>query len=49
MRERVALVSGILTIESTQGQGTTVLVRIPIPDQAWEDGVEGEPTNGAGG
>jgi signal transduction histidine kinase len=31
MRERVALVGGILQIESTPGRGTTVLVRIPSP------------------
>jgi len=33
MRERVALVSGTVTIDSIPGHGTTVIVRIPIPDQ----------------
>jgi signal transduction histidine kinase len=41
MRERVALFGGTLTHESTPGQGTTVLVRIPIPTQAAEDGDNG--------
>ncbi len=31
MRERVALVGGTLTIESTPGKGTTIFVRIPLP------------------
>jgi PAS domain S-box-containing protein len=30
MRERVALVSGTLTVESTPGRGTTVIARIPL-------------------
>lgn len=33
MEERVALVGGSLTIESTPGQGTTVYVRIPVSFQ----------------
>ena len=33
MKERVALVGGTLEIESSAGQGTTVLVRVPLgPD-----------------
>ncbi len=31
MRERVALLGGTLTIESTPGKGTTIFVRIPFP------------------
>jgi two-component system CheB/CheR fusion protein len=31
MRERVALVGGTLTIESTPGRGSTVFARIPLP------------------
>jgi PAS domain S-box-containing protein len=31
MRERVALVGGTLTIESTPGRGTTIFARIPLP------------------
>jgi signal transduction histidine kinase len=30
MRERVALVGGTLTIESTPGRGTTIFARIPL-------------------
>ena len=30
MRERVALVGGTMEIESGAGQGTTVLVRVPL-------------------
>ena len=38
MRERVALLGGRLTIESTQGSGTTVFVEIPLPDdRPWSD------------
>jgi signal transduction histidine kinase len=33
MRERAALLGGRLTIESTQGSGTTVFVEIPLPDE----------------
>lgn len=33
MRERAALLGGSLTIESTQGSGTTVFVEIPVPDE----------------
>ncbi len=39
MRERVALVGGTLTLESTPGNGTTIFVRIPLP----ADGKEGPP------
>jgi signal transduction histidine kinase len=31
MKERVALVGGTLTIESTPGGGTTIFARIPLP------------------
>jgi signal transduction histidine kinase len=31
MRERAAIVDGVLTIDSTPGEGTTVRVRVPIP------------------
>lgn len=31
MQERVAIVGGTLTIESTPGQGTTLFVRVPLP------------------
>ncbi len=31
MRERVVLVGGTLTIESTPGRGTTIFARIPLP------------------
>ena len=30
MRERVALVGGTMEVESGPGQGTTVLVRVPL-------------------
>jgi signal transduction histidine kinase len=43
MRERVALVGGTLTFDSTPGHGATVLVRIPIPDQPEEDADDGIP------
>jgi signal transduction histidine kinase len=34
MRERIAMVGGTLTIESTPGQGTTVRAEIPfVPDE----------------
>jgi signal transduction histidine kinase len=32
MKERLALVVGTLTIESTPQAGTTVFARIPLPD-----------------
>jgi two-component system, chemotaxis family, CheB/CheR fusion protein len=41
MRERVALVGGTLTFDSTPGRGTTVLVRIPIAKQVGEDADDG--------
>jgi signal transduction histidine kinase len=31
MRERVALVDGRLTVESSEGEGTTVVVEVPLP------------------
>jgi signal transduction histidine kinase len=34
MRERVRLLAGELTIDGAPGQGTTVLVRIPVKSQA---------------
>lgn len=37
MRERVALVGGTLTVESTPGCGTTVFVRIPLAAKERED------------
>jgi signal transduction histidine kinase len=43
MRERVALVGGTLTFDSTPSHGATVLVRIPIPDQPEEDANDGIP------
>ena len=33
MRERAALLDGTLTIESTQGSGTTVFVKIPLKEE----------------
>jgi signal transduction histidine kinase len=33
MRERADLLGGSLTIESAQGNGTTVFVEIPLPDE----------------
>lgn len=41
MRERVALVNGTLTIESAPGRGTTILVRIALPEQRAEEGDDG--------
>jgi len=38
MRERVALVRGTLTVESTPGRGATVIARVPLP-----------PADGGGG
>jgi signal transduction histidine kinase len=37
MRERVALVRGTLTVESTPGGGATLFVRIPVPAAPAED------------
>jgi PAS domain S-box-containing protein len=34
MRERAAVMNGILEIDSTQGGGTNVMVRIPLPEPA---------------
>jgi signal transduction histidine kinase len=36
MRERVALVGGSLAVESSPGQGTTVLVQVPLRDGSEE-------------
>jgi nitrate/nitrite-specific signal transduction histidine kinase len=38
MQERAALVHGTFQIESTPGQGTTVFVRVPIPEAKGENG-----------
>ena len=40
MQERVALVGGLLSIESTPGIGTTVLVHIDISDNNLEAEVD---------
>lgn len=37
MRERVALVGGTVTIESTPGKGTGIFVRIPLAGESGED------------
>lgn len=37
MKERVAMVGGDLDLDSRPGQGTTVRVRIPLPDDAQEE------------
>lgn len=37
MRERVALVGGTFTIESTPGKGTGIFVRIPLSGDGGED------------
>jgi len=37
MRERAALVAGTIEIESQPDSGTTIVVRIPVPEQAKED------------
>jgi signal transduction histidine kinase len=34
MQERVAQVGGVLTIESSPGNGTTVIIRVPVLEQA---------------
>jgi signal transduction histidine kinase len=38
MRERVALIDGTLTVESTPGRGTTIIARVPLPDGRRERG-----------
>lgn len=38
MRERAALVGGSLLVESSPGQGATVIIRIPLPDSRKEVG-----------
>lgn len=40
MRERVALVGGTLTIESSPGRGTTIIACVPLP-LGWRDGRDG--------
>ena len=40
MRERVALVGGTLTIESSPGRGTTIIACVPLP-VGWRDGRDG--------
>jgi signal transduction histidine kinase len=37
MQERVAMVGGTLTLESTVGLGTTIIVRIPLEAEGGED------------
>ncbi len=32
MRERIALVGGTFVLETAEGEGTTVIVRIPLPE-----------------
>ena len=42
MRERLALVNGILTVESGPGQGTTVIARVPLQiedEEVRDDGI----------
>ena len=46
MRERVALIGGTLTIESTPGRGTAVFVRIPLEGGKGDDGKD---TSAGGG
>jgi signal transduction histidine kinase len=31
MRERVALVDGVLRVESAHGKGTTLVAEVPVP------------------
>ena len=38
MRERVEMLGGTLTVESRPGQGTTVRVRVPVPQAEQEEG-----------
>ena len=38
MRERVGLVGGTLLVDSAEGEGTTVRVRVPLPQPAEEAG-----------
>jgi signal transduction histidine kinase len=40
MRERTLLIGGTLEIESTPGQGTSVLVRVPLTPDRTESGTE---------
>lgn len=49
MRERVALVNGTLTLDSTFGSGTTVVVRIPLSEQPKQEGDNDEAARDAGG
>jgi signal transduction histidine kinase len=36
MRERVRLVHGKISIHSSKGEGTTIEVRVPLPEPAGE-------------
>jgi signal transduction histidine kinase len=38
MRERLALVGGALTVESTPGKGTAVFARVRLPAEGGNDG-----------
>ena len=46
MRERVALIGGTLTIESTPGRGTAVFVRIPLEGGKDDDGKDSSAGGG---
>jgi signal transduction histidine kinase len=35
MRERVALLDGLVAVESAHGAGTRLKIRLPIPDGAY--------------
>jgi hypothetical protein len=47
MEERVRLVGGEILISSSPGQGTTIQVRVPLPEKP-EDGLAIRPTADAG-
>ena len=46
MRERVSLIGGTLTIESTPGRGTAVFVRIPVEGGKGDDGQDSSAGGG---